>query len=59
MLADCFCKLAIRKVYLSLLFSPVKKRNVLCSDEHVTENTIFSSQLFISISKSIKNVVDI
>ena len=34
MLADCFCKLAIPKVYLSLLFSPVKKRNVLCAGEH-------------------------
>ena len=30
-----FCKLAIPKVYLFLLFSPVKKRNVLCSGEHV------------------------
>jgi hypothetical protein len=34
MIIDCFCKLAIPKVYLSLLFSPVKKRNVLCSGEH-------------------------
>ena len=34
----CFylkCKLAIRKIFMSSLFSPVKKRNILCSGEHV------------------------
>ena len=31
----CFCKLGIRKIFMSLLFSPVKKRNILCSGEHV------------------------
>ena len=30
-----FCKLAIRKMFMSSLFSPVKKRNILCSGEHV------------------------
>jgi hypothetical protein len=30
-----FCKLAIRKICMSSLFSPVKKRNILCSGEHV------------------------
>jgi hypothetical protein len=28
----CFCKLAIRKIFMSSLFSPVKKRNIFCSD---------------------------
>jgi hypothetical protein len=31
----CFCKIAIRKIFMSLLFSPVKKINILCSEEHV------------------------
>ena len=30
-----FCKLAIRKIFMSPLFSPVKKRNILCSGELV------------------------
>ena len=31
----CFCKLDIRKIFMSSLFSPVKKRNIVCSGEHV------------------------
>ena len=34
-LLKCFCKLAIRKILMSSLFSPVKKINMLCSGEHV------------------------
>jgi hypothetical protein len=37
-ISTVFCKLAFPKIYLSLLFSPVKKRNVLCSGEHVKQN---------------------
>ena len=31
----CFYKLAIRKIFMSSLFSPVKKRPILYSGEHV------------------------
>ena len=36
-LAECFvkCKLAIPKIFVSSLFTPVKNRNSLCSGKHV------------------------
>jgi len=33
--SEPFCKLAIRKIFMPSLFSPVKKRNILCSRELV------------------------
>ena len=43
-----FCKLAIPKLFVSSLFTPVKKRNIFCSGEHVKWNMKGIARIFYS-----------
>jgi hypothetical protein len=43
-----FWKLAISKLFVSSLFTPVKKSNILCSGEHVKNNIKGIARIFYS-----------